>query len=192
MSLFGIDAASLSANATAQHAPGTLILAPTQTSSHPGPFWGLRFDGADDDGEMHKVIWLNGMPWHGPGEPFYAMPTNLYRDGAALSVGCGRARIEVDLSSGVGGRRSDLNWHDAAGFIAITSRATMLVGAKKSRQLVDGGYYAIDLSTWADVPDAHNDDPAEWFSRWQVIVETAHAPFKIAFDARAKPEAKAA
>lgn len=175
-----------------QHAPGTLIMVPSHTLSAAGPFWGLMFVGADEDGETINVLWLNGMPWNGPDPAFYGMAVNRHRAGEWLAFGCGAARIEIDLLSGAGRARDEIRWDQSMGLVVATTRGKFLMGERAGRQSFFKGYHAVDVSTWTDTPDAHSEKPAEWFSRWSVVVEATRQPVIIPFDARATGAALAA
>lgn len=158
MNHLAIDARQFSVKTAIDHAPGTLLLCSTETDSHPGPFWALRFDGVDSTGTVaHDIIWLTGMPWHGD-PAFFGENLDRHRWGQTQVIGCGKANLEIDPNSGVGGgRRSDLNWDRAGGHIATTSRGSFLIGRKSDRITAWGGYWAVNLSDWTDVPDAQNE-----------------------------------
>jgi len=187
-----VDVGQLVAAPLQQHSPGTLVMMPTHTSSAAGPFWGLMFAGADEDDETINVMWLNGMPWNGADPAFYGMAVNRHQVGEWLALGCGSVRIEIDLSSGAGRARDEIRWDQAMGLIVATPRGRFLMGERPSRHTMFKGYHAVDLSAWTDAPNAHDDKPAEWFSRWNVVVDTARVPLILSFDARAKTATRAA
>jgi hypothetical protein len=185
-----VDACQLVAAPLQQHLPGTLVMMSTHTSSSAGPFWGLMFAGSDDEGETVNVMWLNGMPWNGADPAFYGMAVNRHQVGDWLALGCGGARIEIDLSSGLGRARDEMRWDQSMGFIVATTRGRFLMGERPGRQSIIKGYHAVDLTAWIDTPNAHDDKAAEWFSRWNVVVETPRVPLTLPFDARAKAAAR--
>jgi hypothetical protein len=137
-------------------------MAPTETTSAPGPFWALRFNSENEDGEVRSVIWLNGMPWHGPDPSFYGMPMDGTGWEGMNAIAFSRAHIEIDVTSGVGRKAREMRWDRAAGHIAVGSRGTLLIGEKSKRESMWGGYYAIDIAAWTEVADAHRDTPVEW------------------------------
>jgi hypothetical protein len=186
-----VDVDKLVAAPLQQQSPGSLVIVPTHTSSSVGPFWGLMFAGSDDDGDTINVLWLNGMPWNGPDPAFYGMAVNRHQAGEWLALGCGAARVEVDLSSGAGRARDEMRWDQSMGFIVATASGSFLMGERPGRQSFLKGYHAVDLATWVDAPKAHDNKPAEWFGRWNVVVETRRAPLILPFDARAKTPARA-
>lgn len=53
-------------------------------------------------------------------------------------------------------------------------------------------HYAIDITAWAEAPDASRHAPVEWFSRWSVVIDAMHGEITLPFDARSKNAALAA
>ena len=185
-----IDASHLQPGALKAFDVGTLIMVPTETSTATGPFWALRFDVENADGVFPHVLWLNGMPWHGTESPFYGMPIGNSSYGDMRALGCGAARIEIDLSSGVGRSGREMRWDQSPGFIAVSERGNFLLGEKPGRNSIWGAHYAIDLSAWSEVVDAHRDAPIEWFSRWNVVIDAARGALVMPFEARSKSAAR--
>lgn len=185
MSHLHIDATQVLAGRLVDIAAGTLVMVPTETASASGPFWGLRFNSENEDGEARSLIWLNGMPWNGPDPSFYGMPIDGAGWESMNGVALGRARIEIDVTSGVGRKAREMRWDRAAGHVAVGSRGAFLVGEKSKRESMWGGYYAIDISAWTEVIDADRDAPVEWFSRWTVVIETKRGMTTMPFEARA-------
>ncbi len=187
-----VDISKLYAAPLGEHVAGTLVLTRSETSSSNRPFWGLRFDSVSEDGPVRCIMWLNGMPWHGHDPAFFAMRLDESGYGRLVGVGCGLAKIEVDLASGAGRAGQEMRWDRAGGFIAATPRGLVLVAGRSVRQSMWGGYYAVDPLVWSDVADTHREHVAEWFSRWSLIVEGARDPLAISFDATAEAVSKAA
>lgn len=107
-------------------------------------------------------------------------------------IGCGHARIRVDVTSGAGLQAREMRWGQSAGHIAVGLNGTYLVGHRSSRESMWGACYAIDISAWAEAPDACHHTPVEWFSRWSVVIETTRGDAILSFDARCKGTALAA
>jgi hypothetical protein len=181
-----IDARELRSGALKNFVAGTLIMVPTETSSASGPFWALRFDTENEDGIVPSVLWLNGMPWHGTESPFYGMPLGNSSYGDMRGIAGGVARIEVDMSSGAGRAGREMRWDQSPGFIAVSDGGSFLLAEKPGRSSIWGAHYAIDLGAWNEVVDAHRDAPVEWFSRWNVVIDTARGAQAMPFDARSK------
>ncbi len=181
-----IGARELRPGALKDFVAGTLIMVPTEAASAPGPFWALRFDAESEDGVLPHVLWLNGTPWHGAESPFYGMPIGKNSYGDMRGIACGAARIEIDMSSGVGRAGREMRWDQSPGFIAATERGFFLLAEKPGRNSMWGAHYAIDLAGWKEVVDAYRDAPVEWFSRWNVVIETAGAAQVMQFEARSK------
>jgi hypothetical protein len=171
---------------------GTLLMAPTETASGSGPFWGLRFNSENENGEVRSVIWLNGMPWHGPDPSFYGMPIDGTGWESMNGIALGPAHIEIDVTSGAGRLAREIRWDQAAGYIAVGARGTFLLGEKSKRESVWGAHYAIDIASWSEVVDAYRDAPVEWFSRWNVVIETKRGTVVMPFEARTKAAARGA
>jgi hypothetical protein len=192
MSHLHIDATQILAAKLVDIPAGMLVMAPSETTSASGPFWGLRFNINAEDAELRGILWLNGMPWHGPEPMFYGMPLDGTNWESMRGLACGRARIEIDMTSGLGRDAREMRWEKAAGHIAVSARGTFLLGEKSKRESMWGAHYAIDIGAWAEVEDAWRDAPVEWFSRWSVVVEARGSALAMPFDARAVVVAKAA
>ncbi len=185
-----IDAGQIAAAKLTDFAAGTLVTVPTETSTVAGPCWGVRFDSVIEDGVARSILWLNGMPWHGPDPSFHGMPLDSSSSyGDMRGIGCGQACIEIDLGSGAGRQGREMCWDQAAGFIVAGLHGSFLIGAKSAREMW-GAHYAIDLATWTEVPDAYRGTTVEWFSRWNVVVGTKRGAVLLPFDARAKNVAR--
>lgn len=184
MSHLHIGATQILAGRLVDIPSGMLVMVPTETASVPGPFWGLRFNSHSEDGEVRGVIWLNGVPWHGSEPSFYGMPIDGTGWESMSGVALGLAHIEIDVTSSLGRKAREMRWDRAAGHIAVGARGAFLIGEKSKRESMWGGYYAIDVSTWTEVVDAHRDAPVDWFSRWNVVVETKRSIATMPFEAR--------
>ncbi len=192
MSHLDVDAGQLQPGALREFVAGTLIMVPTETANAPGPFWALRFDTQNEDGVVPCVLWLNGMPWHGTESPFYGMPLGGSSYGDMRGVACGLASIEIDMSSGAGRAGREMRWDQSPGFIAAGERGKFLLAAKPGRNSMWGAHYAIDLGAWAEVDDAYRDAPVEWFSRWNIVIQTKRGAVVMAFEARSKAAGRGA
>jgi hypothetical protein len=187
-----VDAHHLQAARLVDLPVGTLVMVPSETTSAAGPFWALRFNSENDDGELRGVIWLNGVPWHGSEPLFYGMPLDGTGWEGMTGIAFGRAHIEIDVTSGAGRQAREMRWDQAAGYITIASRGTFLVGEKSKRESMWGAHYAIDISAWTEVVDAYRDAPVDWFSRWSVVIETKRGTVVMPFEARSKAAARGA
>ena len=191
MSHLQVDARDLQPGALKDFATGALIMVPAEALSVAGPLWALRFDSENEDGVAPSVLWLNGTPWHGTESPFCGMPIGNSSYGDMRGIACGDARIEIEMSSGVGRAGREMRWDQSPGFIAATERGLFLLAEKPGRNSMWGAHYAIDVASWNEVVDAHRDAPIEWFSRWSVVIETARGAEVMQFEAPSKVAARA-
>jgi len=186
-----LDATQIHAAKLVDLAAGTLVMVPTEATSAAGPFWALRFNAEKEDGEVRGIIWLNGVPWHGPEPSFYGMPLDGTGWEGMSGIACAHAHIEIDMSSGAGRAAREMRWDQAPGYIAVGSRGAFLIGEKSKRESMWGAHYAIDISAWSEVDDAYRDAPVEWFSRWSILVETKRGAVTMPFEARSRGPARA-